>query len=110
MKVGPADCMVRTRKAYHQTAPHLSPLKRFWGVPIRSMGLDNITGTKRTKRYMKRFAVRMGSHILSSRNVMMVERSDSDGEQRGLFGEGMRFGDENIVGGSEECDGLDGTT
>ena len=76
MKVGPADCMDLTRKAYHQIAPHLSPLKRFWGLPIRSIGVDIMTGTKRTKRYMKRFAVSRGSHMLSTRKVRIVERID----------------------------------
>ena len=97
INVGPADCMVLTRKAYHQIAPHLSPLRRFWGIPMRSIGLDIMTGTKRTKRYMKRFAVRRGSHMLSSRKVRMVERIDlceSDGEKMGRTEEGISFGDE----------------
>ena len=97
INVGPADCIVLTRKEYHQIAPHLSPLRRFWGIPIRSIGLDIMTGTKRTKRYMKRFAVRIGSHMLSIRKVRMVERidlCDSDGEKMEGTGEGMSFGDE----------------
>jgi hypothetical protein len=97
INVGPADCMVLTRKAYHQIAPHLSPLRRFWGIPMRSIGLDIMTGTKRTKRYMKRFAVRRGSHMLSSRKFRMVERIDlceSDGEKMGRTEEGISFGEE----------------
>jgi hypothetical protein len=97
INVGPADCMVLTRKAYHQRAPHLSPLRRLWGIPIRSIGLDNMTGTKRTKRYIKRFAVRRGSHMLSSRKARTVERidlCDSDGEKIAGAGEGISFGEE----------------
>lgn len=102
MKVGPADCMVFTRKEYHQMAPHLSPLKRFCGLPIRSMGVDSMTGTKRTKRYMKRFAVRRGSHKLSSRKDRTVERIDfSKGEK--MVGTGMMFGEENNAGGRAGC-------
>ena len=64
---------------------------------MRSIGLEIMTGTKRTKRYTKRFAVRRGSHMLSSRNVKMVERidlCDSDGEKIEGTGEGISFGDE----------------
>ena len=62
---------------------------------------------------MKRLAVRRGSHILSSRRVRIVERidlCDSEGEkmEEGT-GEGISFGDENMVGGSEGC-GLHGAT
>lgn len=61
-----------------------------------------MTGTKMTKRYIKRFAVRRGSHMLSSKKLRIVERidlCDSDGENIEGSGEGISFGDENIVGG-----------
>lgn len=82
IKVGPADCMVFTRRPYHQMAPHLT---RLWGLPIRSIGVDIMSGTKRTKRYTKRFAVSKGSHMLSFRNV---SKSDFDG---------VGFGYDNVV-------------
>ena len=81
MNVGPADCMVFTRKAYHQ---------RLCGLPIKSIGVDNKTGTKRTKRYMKRFAVSKGSHMLSIRKVR------TGGVRPGLVGIGATHkADEN---------------
>lgn len=67
-------------------------------------------GTKRTKRYIKRFAVSIGSQTCSRRSwITRVTRdlSDSEGENIvGLMGDwgwaglghGMRVGEENMEG------------
>lgn len=48
--VGPAASMRVTRRPYHHTAPHLSPLSALSGLPTRSMGLVRITGANRKRR------------------------------------------------------------
>jgi hypothetical protein len=72
------------------------------------MGLDTITGMKRTKRCMKRVAVSMGSHMLSRRRATIcadIERSDSDGEKMvGLIGGGGAAGGHGIRVGEEKMD------
>ena len=64
MKVGPAAAILPTSNPYHHTAPHLSPLNASSGGPTSNMGIKTITGTNKAARWMKRAAVRRGSHIL----------------------------------------------
>ena len=85
--VGPAASMRVTRRPYHHTAPHLSPRYFFSGIPISSMGEQTSTGAKRKNKYIKRVAVRIGSHIrsrISDRNVMIMGWSGSAGDKIGV--------------------------
>jgi len=106
MKVGPAASMRETRRPYHQTAPHLSPLRARWGLPTSSMGLARKTGANRNNRYTKRLAVKMGSHNLSRKRrwtAAATVRSASNGEKMvvGRGGQGISEAEERAARAGE---------